>query len=194
METNLETILNEQQNKTKSVEKLPPIELEAHRWVEIRLFISSTFVDTHGERDTLINKVIPKLNRELKKRFMEIIPIDLRWGVTKEESKNCEAIQRTCLNEIDHCRFNKDVYPFFLGLRTQRYGWVQEELLAQSGYENPEFYEWVKTLEEHKKTVSITSLECIHAAITLVNGLPFQTMFIYERNIMNPEDIEELFR
>lgn len=46
--------------------------------VTIRLFVSSTFVDTHGERDILIKKVLPALNKALEDRDVQIVPVDLR--------------------------------------------------------------------------------------------------------------------
>jgi hypothetical protein len=73
-------------------------------WVEIRLFISSTFIDTHSERDILIRRVIPSINRKIASKFIRVIPVDLRWGVSAEESKDCFQIQKTCLNQLDKCR------------------------------------------------------------------------------------------
>ena len=53
-------------------------ERDANTWLEIRLFISSTFVDTHAERDALVKRVIPGLNRKLAPRLIRIVPVDLR--------------------------------------------------------------------------------------------------------------------
>ena len=63
--TCLKTILRESQQSHTS-EKQPPKQLSPSEWVEVRLFISSTFIDTHSERDVLIKKVIPEVNRILK--------------------------------------------------------------------------------------------------------------------------------
>ena len=82
----------------------------------IRLFISSTFVDTHGERDALIRKVLPALNKALAPRYVQIVPVDLRWGVSADKS-TADTIQKTCLNEVDRCRVEPDEMPWFLGLR-----------------------------------------------------------------------------
>ena len=127
-EKDLKSILIDNHPVRPTNEDLPQEELKPSEWVEIRLFISSTFVDTHSERDVLIKRVIPQLNSELKESYIRIVPVDLRWGVLKEESKDCFAIQNTCLNEIDNCRQNKCTYPYFLGIRTERYGWVQDKL------------------------------------------------------------------
>lgn len=70
-------------------------------------------------------KVIPALNKRLAARDVTVVPVDLRWGVSAEESRP-DTIQRTCLNEIDRCRNSPDEMPWFLGLRSARYGWVQQ--------------------------------------------------------------------
>lgn len=44
---------------------------------------------------------------------VHIIPVDLRWGVTEEDTQQALEI---CLAEIDNCR------PFFVGLLGRRYG------------------------------------------------------------------------
>ena len=85
-------------------------------WIEIRLFISSTFVDTQAERDALIKRVIPNVNRKIAQKLIRIVPVDLRWGVLAEESKDCKAIQKTCLNQVDKCRKMLHHTPWFLGI------------------------------------------------------------------------------
>src|SRR5579871_6011449 len=84
---------------------------------ELRLFLSSTFVDFQGERDFLAKKVFPGLRRMCRDRSVEFTEIDLRWGLTEEDTKKGRIIG-TCLDEIDSCR------PFFIGLLGDRYGWV----------------------------------------------------------------------
>eukprot|EP00050_Salpingoeca_kvevrii_P011196 m.13501 g.13501 ORF g.13501 m.13501 type:complete len:1959 (+) comp3308_c0_seq1:33-5909(+) len=133
--------------------------------VTIRLFISSTFVDTHGERDILIKKVLPALNKDFAHRNVQVVPVDLRWGVSAAES-TANQIQRTCLNEIDHCRTSHDEMPWFLGLRSARYGWVQTEFNPPSDFDEPERFEWMKdALKAHPHGLSITSMEVWHALL-----------------------------
>ncbi len=40
----------------------------------------STFVDMHGERDELVRRVFNELNTRLRDRWVEVVPVDLRWG------------------------------------------------------------------------------------------------------------------
>lgn len=77
-----------------------PVVQEVGNWIEIRLFISSTFVDTQAERDVLVKRVIPSINRKMAARYIRMVPVDLRWGVLSEESKDCKTIQKTCLNQV----------------------------------------------------------------------------------------------
>ena len=52
------------------------------------MFISSTFLDMHGERDLLTRFVFPELQALGKKFFINVYEVDLRWGVTEEETKH----------------------------------------------------------------------------------------------------------
>eukprot|EP00111_Clytia_hemisphaerica_P007171 TCONS_00020849-protein len=161
---------------------------EVGTWIEIRLFISSTFIDTHSERDILVQRVIPSINRKLASKFIRVIPVDLRWGVLANESNSCEAIQKTCLNQVDKCREDVLYMPWFLGLRTDRYGWVQDKYLPDNGFEQPQLYEWFKRFESYGKNVSITSLEVMQASQSgkIKNESP--TVFFYKRNMLDLPD------
>ena len=162
-------------------EKLQPTEKGVGEWTEIRLFLSSTFIDTQAERDKLIKVVIPEINRKMAPNFIRIIPVDLRWGVLAEETKSCCDIQKTCLNQIDNCRLDSKQTPWFLGLRTDRYGWVQGDMMASEGFEKPEFYDWIDKLKHTDKKVSITSLEVCHATRNPDKLPAFPTVFFYKR-------------
>ena len=71
---------------------------------------------------------------------------------------------------------------------------MQDNLLKGSEYENPQFYEWVETLDVNQKKLAITSLECIHASISVKKIPASPTIFFYERNIQNFDNIEEFMR
>jgi telomerase protein component 1 len=92
-----------------------------NKWRTAKIFISSTFKDMHSERDILIRQVIPELQERYfifsndenqiyircKKLFVHVMPIDLRWGVTEEETQQALEI---CLLELENSR------PFFIGI------------------------------------------------------------------------------
>ena len=89
---------------------------------EIRVFLSSTFQDMEAERDYLLTHVFPVFRALCLERLVTFTEIDLRWGITEEETKNGHTVQ-VCLNEIDRCREIKPP-PFFIGFLGERYGWV----------------------------------------------------------------------
>lgn len=66
-----------------------------------------------AERDHLVRHVFPRLRETLLRRGMDLVDVDLRWGVTAEQN----SIE-LCVDEIDRCR------PRFLCLLGGRYGWV----------------------------------------------------------------------
>lgn len=123
---------------------------------QIRIFISSTFLDMQVERNYLIEKVFPKLRLEASKREVSIVPVDLRWGITEEESKNGKVLE-ICLEEITHS------HPFFIGLIGERYGWCP----TMDEYEKNELlqerYSWIK--QDIEKGLSVTEIEIQYGAL-----------------------------
>ena len=87
----------------------------AQIWRTVRVFISSTFRDMHAERDHLVRLVFPELKERCRKRYVQLIDVDLRWGVTEKQAEGGGALD-ICLDEIEFCR------PFVLGLLGYRYG------------------------------------------------------------------------
>ena len=75
----------------------------------VRVFFSSTFRDFGEERDLLVRKVFPALRAQLKNRFVELVDVDLRWGITVEQAERGEVLP-ICLTEIDRAR------PYFVGM------------------------------------------------------------------------------
>ena len=84
---------------------------------QIRIFISSTFQDMQGERDYLIKYTYPELRKIAAMRDVTLTEVDLRWGITEEESKSGKVVE-ICLSEIENS------IPFFIGIIGNRYGWV----------------------------------------------------------------------
>jgi nephrocystin-3 len=84
---------------------------------EVRVFVSSTFVDLYREREYLVKMVFPEIRHLCRERGIVFTEIDLRWGLTHEDASFGRVIS-TCLQEIERCR------PFFIGLLGDRYGWV----------------------------------------------------------------------
>ncbi len=82
---------------------------------EIRVFLSSTFRDFNEERRLLATRVFPRLNRRARERGVELVEVDLRWGVTQEQAEDGQALE-ICLKEIERCK------PYFIGMLGDSYG------------------------------------------------------------------------
>jgi nephrocystin-3 len=77
----------------------------------VRVFVSSTFLDMQGERDELVGTTFLDLRRQFRERGVELLEVDLRWGVTEQD-----VTLDVCLSEVNRCK------PYFIGLLGQRYG------------------------------------------------------------------------
>jgi nephrocystin-3 len=139
----------------------------------VRIFISSTFRDFMAERDELVRRVFPELRRRCKDRFVEIVEVDLRWGITEDQSR-AGATLKICLQEIDRCRPSAPV--FFIGLLGERYGWVPPvDFYPVEVLEDPELA-WVR---EHVGGKSVTELEILHGVLN--NRILRDRAFFYFR-------------
>ena len=119
----------------------------------IRVFLSSTFRDFGEERDLLVRKVFPTLRARLAERFVDLVDVDLRWGITEAEAEQGEVLP-ICLAEIDRAR------PFFVGLLGERYGWIPPTETYP-----PAVLEQHPWLEEHRGGKSVTELEILHGVL-----------------------------
>lgn len=85
----------------------------------------------HAERDYLVKQVFPRLREWCEPRKLNLIDIDLRWGVTEEDATLNKRVVQVCLERIDACR------PFFLCFLGQRRGWVpQREDISDQTFES----------------------------------------------------------
>jgi hypothetical protein len=119
----------------------------------IRVFLSSTFSDFMQERDLLVKQVFPELRRKARERGVEVVDVDLRWGITEEESRQGKVIP-ICLGEIDRCR------PYFVGMLGERYGWI-----PTADHYSPEVLERQPWLRQHLGGVSVTELVILHGVL-----------------------------
>lgn len=117
---------------------------------QIRVFISSTFRDMQAERDHLVKIVFPQLRKLCEQRGVTWSEVDLRWGITSEQSAEGQVLP-ICLEEIQRCK------PYFIGLLGERYGWIPDDLDAQ-------LMEREAWLQEHKQR-SVTELEILHGVL-----------------------------
>ena len=112
-----------------------------------------------GERDELLKRVFPELRSRCRARFVELLGVDLRWGITEDQSRQW-AILGICLREIDRCRPSAAI--FFIGLLGERYGWVPKpDFYPREVLEDPQLA-WVR---EHVGGKSVTELEILHGVL-----------------------------
>ena len=119
----------------------------------VRLFISSTFRDFAGERDLLVRRIFPELRRRCRERRVDLVDVDLRWGITELEAQQGKVLP-ICLAEIDRSR------PYFIGLLGERYGWV-----PQSQQYDPALVQEQPWLAAHAGGKSVTELEMLHGVL-----------------------------
>jgi tetratricopeptide (TPR) repeat protein len=116
---------------------------------EVRVFVSSTFLDMHAEREELVKKTFPALRKMCEQRGVVWGEVDLRWGVTEEQKAEGQTLP-ICLEEIQRCR------PYFIGLLGDYYGSIQDvpEALIER-------QPWLREYQ----TRSVTELEILHGVL-----------------------------
>jgi tetratricopeptide (TPR) repeat protein len=102
------------------------------------------------ERAELVNNVFPKLRAICEERDIAWGEVDLRWGITPEESRQGKVLP-ICLAEIDQCR------PYFLAMLGERYGWIPTTISLELIEREP----WLRSATGR----SVTELEILHAAL-----------------------------
>ena len=120
----------------------------------IRVFVSSTFRDMQAERDELVLRIFPQLRRLCEERGVTWGEIDLRWGITEEQSQRGEVLP-ICLEEIRRCR------PYFIGLLGERYGWIPDAIPAEVLKDEP----WIREHADGADKKSVTELEILHGVL-----------------------------
>lgn len=145
----------------------------------IRIFISSTFEDMKAERDYLITKVFPKLAAKAAERDVTLIPLDLRWGISEEESKTGKVVE-ICLQEIEQSR------PFFIGLLGNRYGWCPSMEELEKNTLLRERYGWIEDDIVHG--LSVTEMEIQYGVLRNPDKIDAYFYIRKENDNKNPDN------
>ncbi|EGG23816.1 hypothetical protein DFA_05952 [Cavenderia fasciculata] len=133
-------IINKPRNKLNLIDRIENNTLH--------VFISSTFKDMIGERDHLIKVVFPAINLRCKAKNLTIVPVDLRWGLTKEETTVKGQIE-LCLKQMDKC-------PIMISVVGERFGWIPNEYKLSSNDSADPVTQYLSSLPLGE---SITSIE-----------------------------------
>jgi len=148
----------------------------------VRLFISSTFRDMGTEREIIIKKVFPQLQKFCKDRGVFLSCVDLRWGITSENTSSGSTLD-ICLSEIDRCR------PYFICMLANRYGWAKQgdkpdPMLDKTLEFAKKNFAWI----EQYKDRSVTELEVRHAVLNDINSNTAQHALFYIRKQRGSSD------
>lgn len=148
---------------------------------EIRFFLSSTFKDMEEERNAIV-KVFHELRVEAARRNVILTMVDLRWGVSREESRTGKVLS-VCLGEIEHS------HPFFIGLLGGRYGSHPSLEDLKKNKDLEERYPWVR--KDIENELSITEIEIQYGVLRNTNEVD-AAFFINKTSTCPPDDHERL--
>ena len=100
----------------------------------ILIFVSSTFTDTHEERNILLEKVLPLLRDHTRPHGLDILLLDLRSGITDENTVD-HLTWLGCQTELRRC-FHGSAGLFFLSLQGDKYGYMPiPKCIEQNAFE-----------------------------------------------------------
>ncbi len=142
------------------------------------VFISSTFIDMHHERDLIHERVLPMINEVGEAFGQQITFCDLRWGVNTGEldsNEGAKKILSVCMDEIERCR------PYMVVILGERYGWIPEQdLIRETTKRYPE-------LELEELEQSVTALEIEFGALSKEGQLG-RTLFYFREMKGHPSE------
>uniref|UniRef100_A0A8C5JWG6 Telomerase associated protein 1 n=1 Tax=Jaculus jaculus TaxID=51337 RepID=A0A8C5JWG6_JACJA len=145
----------------------PLVSILHHRWCSIRLFISSTFRDMHGERDLLLRSVLPELQARAAPHQISLRAIDLRWGITEEETRRNRQLE-VCLGEVENSQL-------FVGILGSRYGYTP------CSYDLP-YHPHFHWAQDYPSGRSVTELEMMQFLNQRKHRQPSAPALIYFRD------------
>ncbi|EDO47107.1 predicted protein, partial [Nematostella vectensis] len=87
----------------------------------VRIFTSSTFTDTSVERNTLMERIYPRIKQFCQQQGYEFQVVDMRWGV-RDESTDDHLTSELCMRELRACQ-ELSTGPNFITFLGQKYGY-----------------------------------------------------------------------
>ena len=85
---------------------------------KLNVFFSSTFTDTHCERNLIQQRILQDLQAVARPNKIAITLVDMRWGV-KDENTATHQTWIACSNEIERCRLESSGL-FFVSLQSHK--------------------------------------------------------------------------
>ena len=132
------------------------------------------------ERDFLMRRTFPRLRMLAAERDVTLSELDLRWGITQEESESGKVVG-ICLNEIENS------IPFFIGIIGNRYGWIPQR--QDLDVNTIDRYEPVK--DYLARQISVTEMEMQFGVLERPEDM-HAYFYIKEDSDQNSEDSEKL--
>jgi nephrocystin-3 len=128
------------------------------------------------ERDYLIKFAFPQLRKLCEERGVIWSEVDLRWGITDEQSAEDQVLP-ICLQEIDNCR------SFFIGILGERYGWIPEKIDGSL----LERKQWIKELDG----ASVTEMEICYGALNNPHLADYAFFYIRDPRYVEAMPVEK---
>ena len=168
------TQLKQQQQRQVSVNKDRDVavpRMSSSPWRTVKVFISSTFTDMHGERDMLTRLVFPMLRAKLAARLrLHIYEIDMRWGIV-DTGDSLDSLH-ACLRQVLEC-------DYFVAVLGERYGHtLATYTYTYTNTSKQQMDARLAWLETYPSGASVTELE-IECAL---RSRDQQRMFFYMRD------------
>lgn len=165
----------------------PKLQLKQANSRNVRIFISSTFRDMEMEREELMKWAFPRLRKFCSDRGVFLTQVDLRWGITEDQSQAGDTIN-ICLREVDLCR------PYFVCMLGERYGWAQPDeacsdaLLSKTFERAAQTFPWIANYKDR----SITELEIRHALLNDSTDKAMERCLFYFRQLAQGQSTKGL--
>ena len=85
---------------------------------KLSVFFSSTFTDTHRERNLIQQSILQDLQAVARPSKIAVTLVDMRWGV-KDENTSTHQTWISCSKEIERCRLESSGL-FFVSLQSHK--------------------------------------------------------------------------
>ena len=86
---------------------------------KLMFFVSSTFTDTHSERNEIMGVIVPKLRELARLHSIDVMAVDLRYGIP-DEATLMHTTWNDCSRELERCRTESGGI-FFISLQSEKY-------------------------------------------------------------------------
>ena len=88
---------------------------------DLKIFVSSTFTDTHAERNILLERIAPEMVTLASQHKIQVTFLDMRFGVRDENTAD-HLTWIACRQELERCS-SESSGIFFISLQSHKYGY-----------------------------------------------------------------------